>query len=164
MDFKSNLAAHQAGLNHRTPLRSLGLVKPRKPRTYNRTPWSIGPAFSASEMRHNFAIWTLERSGASLRHTHVYYCLRCKWTFQVNDSSGTVIPLDQNGLPIEEHEATERLATFGYGPCPVFSRLLGSTRQTKVIPPKEAFRVRLTAMFHEFGRIWKPLRMERSTN
>jgi CheY-like chemotaxis protein len=82
-----------------------------------------------------------------------YYCVRCKWAFRVDDRSGSVTPLDSNGNPIQELEAADRLATFGVGPCPVFTRLTGNARVTQVVPPREVLRVRLTALpLDEFGR------------
>jgi hypothetical protein len=155
VDFKSYIAATRVGSDKRVPFRGLSLVNSRKPKTDNRQAWPKSQVFSAAEMRHNFAIWALEKSGTSGRQLHLYYCVRCKWAFRVDDRSGSVTPLDSNGNPIQELEAADRLATFGVGPCPVFTRLTGNARVTQVVPPREVLRVRLTALFHAIGRIWK---------
>jgi hypothetical protein len=120
VDFKSYVAATRVGSDQKVPFRGLTLVNSRKASTDNRQAWPVGPLFSAAQMRHNFAIWALERSGTSCGRLHLYYCLRCKWAFRVDDRSGSVPPLDLNGNPIQELEAAERLATFGVGPCPAF--------------------------------------------
>jgi hypothetical protein len=99
MEFKSNVAAPLVN-DSRVPFRGLALVNSRKPNAADRSARPAGPLFSAHGMRHNFAIWALEKSGTSRRHLHVYYCVRCKWSFLVNDFSGSVTPLDQNGNPI----------------------------------------------------------------
>jgi hypothetical protein len=155
MASKSNVAAPLVNLDSRVPFRGLALVNSGKPNAADRSARPAGPLFSAAGMRHNFAIWALEKSGTSRRHLHVYYCVRCKWGFLVNDHSGLVTPLDQNGNPIREPEAAERVATFGVGPCPVFSRLTGNGRLTQVVAPADVPRGRLAALFYAISRIWK---------
>ena len=100
--------------------------------------------FSPAEMRHSFAIWSLDKEAASGRRLHLYYCLRCKWSFAVDDRRGSVAPLDLNGNPIQGAEAAERLATFGLGPCPVFNHL--GQRLTQEITPVETLRTRVAAL------------------
>jgi hypothetical protein len=155
MEFKSNVAAPRVSLDSRVPFRGLTLVNSHKPNAAERNTRPADPLFSAVEMRHNFAIWALEKSGSSRRRLHLYYCVRCKWAFQVDDCSGSVTPLDQNGHPVQEPEAAERLATFGVGPCPVFSRLIGSARLTQVVTDSHVIRGRLGALFYAMSRIWK---------
>jgi hypothetical protein len=155
MEFKSNVAASRVSSDSGVPFRGLTLVNSGKPKAAARNARPAGPLFSAAEMRHNFAIWALEKSGTSRRRLHLYYCVRCKWAFQVDDCSGSVTPLDQNGNPIQEPEAAERLATFGVGPCPLFSRLTGSARLTQVITDSDVLRGRLATLFYAMSRIWK---------
>jgi hypothetical protein len=130
VDFKSYVAATRVGSDKRVPFRGLTLVNSRKPKTDNKQAWPTGLVFSVAEMRHNFAIWALEKSGTSRRQLHRYYSVRCKWAFRVDDHSGSVTPL----------KAAERLATFGVGPCPIFTRLTGSARHTQLVTRREALR------------------------
>jgi hypothetical protein len=135
--------------------RSLALVKAPKPKLLRRGVRSGPPIFSAAEMRHNFAIWALRKDAAPGRPLHLYYCLRCKWAFAVDDRRGHVIPLDQSGEPIQETEAAQRLATFGQGPCPAFSRLTEDRRLTQEVAPLETFRRRLAGLILAGCRAWK---------
>jgi hypothetical protein len=155
VDYKVYLATSRAGLDNRVPFRGLALVNPRMPQPDDRHAGSADPLFSAAEMRHNFAIWALEKSATSRRQLHLYHCVRCKWSFRVDDYSASVAPLDENGNPIQKLEAAQRLATFGAGPCPAFSRLIGHGRLTQVVTRREVLRGRLAALFHSMGRIWK---------
>lgn len=101
----------------------LFLVAPGKSRYRTNDTKTIGHRFSAKGMRHNFAIWKSEESGASEGYAHFYFCVRCKWTFGVNGRNGLIIPLDKNRGAIRGPEAWERLETFANGPCPVFVQL-----------------------------------------
>ena len=154
MDFKSYVAASRAGLDNRVPVDGLALVNSRKPKPDHGEAGLAGPLFSAAQMRHNFAIWALEKSAFSRHQLHLYYCVRCKWAFRIDDYSGSVTPLDENGNPLQEPEAAERLATFGVGQCPVFNRLTRSAPLTQVVTRRETLRGRLSALFHAIGRIW----------
>jgi len=155
VEFKPNVDAFRVGLDRKVPFRGLTLVNSREPKAADENAWPAVSFFSAAEMRHNFAIWTLEKSGTSRRRLHVYYCVRCKWAFRVDDYSGSVTPLDQNGKPIREPESAERLATFGVGPCPVFRRLTEGARLTQVVIWPDVRRGRLAALFHAMSRIWR---------
>jgi hypothetical protein len=155
VDFKSYIAATSVGSDKRVPFHGLTLVDSRKPKAGNRQAPPAAPVFSAAQMRHNFAIWALEKSGTSRHQLHLYYCVRCKWAFQVDDRNGLVTPLDPNGKPLQQSEAADRLATFGVGPCPVFTRLNESARVTQVVTRREALRARFAALLHATGRIWK---------
>ena len=126
MDFKSYFAATGAESDKRVPFVGLTLVSYRKLKTDNRQAWPGVLVVSNIELRHNFAIWALEKSGTSGRRLHLHYCLRCKWAFRVDDRSGLVTALDLNGNPIREPEAAERLAAFGVGPCPALIGLTGN--------------------------------------
>jgi hypothetical protein len=69
-------------------------------------------AFRPAELRHSFAIWSLKDEPALNRKLHLYYCLRYKWSFSVDDRQASVTPLDSNGRPLQLTEAADRLATF----------------------------------------------------
>jgi hypothetical protein len=157
VDFKSYVAASRAGLDNNVPFRASVLENSRKPKRDDRKGGRADPLFSAAEMRHNFAIWALAKSALSRHQLHLYYCVRCKWAFRIDDNSGLVTPLDENSNPIPGSEAAERLATFGVGPCPVFNRFTTSAQITQVVGLREVFRGRLAALFHAMGRIWNGL-------
>jgi hypothetical protein len=101
----------------------LFLVAPSKSRYRTIDTKTRGHRFSAKGMRHNFAIWKSEGSGASDGYAHFYFCVRCKWSFGVNGRNGLIIPLDKRREAIRGPEAWERLETFANGPCPVFAQL-----------------------------------------
>ena len=72
-------------------------------------------------LRHNFAIWVLGRNpGFWKPQRYMYRCVRCKWTFVINDGKSGVIRAvaNDNGTSITPEEARARLATFAEGPCP----------------------------------------------
>jgi hypothetical protein len=157
VDFKSYFAATGAESDKRVPFVGLTLVSYRKLKTDNRQAWPGVLVVSNIELRHNFAIWALEKSGTSGRRLHLHYSLRCKWAFRVDDRSGLVTALDLNGNPIREPEAAERLAAFGVGPCPALIGLTGNARLTQVVPRQAFLRAKLVALLHAIGRLWKKL-------
>jgi hypothetical protein len=133
----------------------LSLVKSSK---VELSPASVGTAsatFTPAEMRHNFAIWMLNKDAPAGRAAHLYYCIRCKQAFSVDDRSSSVTPLDPQGEPLLGSEAVKRLDTFSYGPCQAFSGLTAGPRLTsKVIPIQAA---RLTRLTSAGRRTWKAL-------
>jgi len=76
-------------------------------------------------MRHNFAIKALEKPGLFKPRPYLYYCIRCKWTFRVNDRRGSVVAVDNAGQPLPAGENAKRVATFAEGPCPTLRQLAG---------------------------------------
>lgn len=153
MELKSHVVQTAPDSNVR--FRGLVLVKPRKPELSQKRTRPSTPIFSPVEMRHNFAIWALEKDVGSARQLHLYYCLRCKWAFSVDDRRGSVIPMDPNGNPIQGAEAADRLATFGFGPCSAFSRLTEDRRLTQEVTPLETFRGRFASLILAGCRAWK---------
>jgi hypothetical protein len=111
--------------------------------------------FTPAEMRHNFAIWALKKDTDSTRQRHLYYCVRCKQAFRVDDRSGSVTPLDLQGDPIQVNEAMKRLATFSNGPCPAFSGLITGPRLTTKVIPIRTVRGRVTRLILAGRRTWK---------
>src|ERR1019366_6694298 len=77
-------------------------------------------AFIAEEMRHQFAIETLDRPGTFRPQPYLYTCVRCKWIFRINDLRGSIIALDGLGRRLPEPENSKRIVTFHRGPCPAF--------------------------------------------
>jgi hypothetical protein len=132
VEFRSNIAP-RIGQDRNEQFSGLALVKARRPERAQRNALSSGATFLPAQMRHNFAIWALEKDAASSRRLQLYYCIRCKWAFSVDHRcwAVTIIPLDQNGKPIQGTDAAERLATFSQGPCPALSRLAVLPRLTQ---------------------------------
>ena len=77
-------------------------------------------AFSARETRHNFIVEILPKPAWNKPRPYLYSCARCKWAFRVNDSAGSIIPLDGKGEPLPEPLRAHRAATFADGPCGAF--------------------------------------------
>jgi hypothetical protein len=100
-------------------------------------------AFTLAEMRHNFAIWPVNNHVDHRLKLHLYYCVRCKQAFSVDDWSGCATPVDSQGTPLKGSEAIKRLDTFSCGPCPALSRLTGP-RPTSNLIPIQTVRGRLT--------------------
>jgi hypothetical protein len=71
-------------------------------------------------LKHNFAIWVMgKRPGFFKPQRYIYRCLRCKWTFVVNDEyRGSLRVARDDGVETNPEEALKRLATFEHGPCP----------------------------------------------
>jgi hypothetical protein len=75
------------------------------------------------EKRHSFAIETLPKPGRFASRPYLYMCVRCKWTFRVNDAPGSIVAIDLNGQPLPEPENSPRAATFAVGPCPALKTI-----------------------------------------
>jgi hypothetical protein len=110
------------------PLPSPKLPRPRAPKLNSAAGLTSKPsaaqkfrrAFSPNEVRHNFIIQSLPKPHWYKSRPYLYTCARCKWTFRVNDSSGSITPLDQNGEVLPEPDRSRRIDTFAQGPCGVF--------------------------------------------
>lgn len=153
MESKYRLEALPGASDISTGLGGLTLVKTRKPALPPKRRPGV-PGFSAAEIRHNFALWALEQDPGSKRRLHLYYCIRCKWAFSVDDRRGVVTPVDSSGKPIQGAEAAQRLATFSSGPCPVFN-LTRERRRTQKVVPIANFRERLAAFLMARREVWK---------
>jgi hypothetical protein len=112
------------------------------------------PLFTPVEMRHNFAIWMLKKNGKVAQQRHLYYCVRCKEAFSVNDHSGCVIALDPQGHPIQGNEAARRLATFAYGPCAAFSGLSAGPHLAAKVIAIQNVRGRVARLLITGRRTW----------
>jgi hypothetical protein len=127
------------------------------------SPASVGTrsaTFTPAEMQHNFAIWALNKEASAGRAAHLYYCIRCKHAFRVDDHSNTVTPLDSQGNPLQRSEAVKRLGTFSCGPCPAFSGLTAGPRLTSKVIPIQTARGRLIKLTSAGRRTWKALMMQ----
>jgi hypothetical protein len=133
----------------------LSLVKSSKVELSPASVGTLGAMFTPAEMRHNFAIWEARQKLPAKRAVHLYYCVRCKQAFSVDDRSGAATPLDPHGDPIQGCEAARRLATFGDGPCPVFSGLIAGPRFTRKVIPIRDGRGRFTRLILAGSRTWK---------
>jgi hypothetical protein len=91
-----------------------------------------GRGFSTVDLRHSFAIKALEKRGIFKPRPYVYICLRCRYTFLVNERRGSIVALDRKAQPIPEPENSRRLATFAQGPCPSFKAATRHTRRETV--------------------------------
>jgi hypothetical protein len=81
------------------------------------------PAFEA--LGHNFAVKVLDKlPGYFQPRRYSFFCVRCRWSFLVNDGRrGVITALDADGDPMDGDEAAERIATFAQGPCPALKIL-----------------------------------------
>ena len=77
-------------------------------------------AFSPRETRHNFIVEILPRPAWNKPRPYLYTCARCKWSFRVNDSAGSIIALNERGEPLQEPLRSHRAASFAEGPCGAF--------------------------------------------
>ena len=77
-------------------------------------------AFSVRETRHNFIVEVLPKPAWNKSRPYLYTCARCKWAFRVNDSAGSIVPLDAKGEPLPEPMRAHRVETFAEGPCGAF--------------------------------------------
>ena len=77
------------------------------------------------KMPHLFAIKVLDKlPGLFKPHRYLYHCVRCKWSFVVNDGRrGALRPIPENGTPLSRDEVVARAATFAAGPCPAMRRV-----------------------------------------
>jgi hypothetical protein len=71
-------------------------------------------------MPHIFSIKVLDKlPGLFKPHWYLYHCVRCKWSFVVNDGRrGALRPISDNGTPLTREEVVARAETFAAGPCP----------------------------------------------
>ncbi len=100
------------------------------------------PANTPQNLRHDFVIKSMGRlPGFFKPHRYLYVCMRCKWSFMVNDGRrGVITALDRDRNPLKAVEAGERLKTFEVGPCPglaVFARTPMFSRTTRPVQKRE---------------------------
>ncbi len=98
------------------------LVSPNGYREFYRShnlvrPQYSGSAFSPEEMKHNFATRALEKPGLFARRPYIYFCVRCRQIFLVNEHRGSIVAIDHNQNPLPEPENSRQVGTFAEGPC-----------------------------------------------
>lgn len=74
---------------------------------------------------HLFAIKALDKlPGFFKPRRYLYHCVRCKWSFVVNDGRrGALRPIAEEGTTLTRDEVVARASTFAAGPCPAMRRL-----------------------------------------
>jgi hypothetical protein len=108
-----------------------------------RTPMKV---ISTNTLRHNFAIWVMGRKPGWFKpQRYMYRCLRCKWSFVINDERrGSIrVAADTPGMTAEEE--ARRLATFADGPCPGYEEaheVITGPRPNNVVPLRRDDRTR----------------------
>jgi hypothetical protein len=70
------------------------------------------------DLKHSFVIRAMKRRGIFKPRLRVYACLRCRYTFLVNERRGLIVAVDRKVQLISNPENSSRLATFHHGPCP----------------------------------------------
>jgi len=78
-----------------------------------------------TKMPHLFAIKVLDKlPGFFKPRRYLYHCVRCKWSFVVNDGRrGALRPIAEDGITLTRDEVVARGSTFAAGPCPAMRRL-----------------------------------------
>jgi hypothetical protein len=108
---------------HCEPRRHGSIPRPSAPPPPAKT---LPAAFSAAQTRHNFLIKPLERRGWMKPRPYLYFCVRCRNAWRVNDPRNAIIPLDRNLEPIDGPLRCERIATFAHR---TLSRILDCRRK-----------------------------------
>ena len=76
------------------------------------------------EMKHSFAMSRIAEASEEDAGSYLCHCVRCKRTFQVNPSTGSIRALDGTAEPLDDDvEATKRIDSFAHGLCPAFCDL-----------------------------------------
>jgi hypothetical protein len=77
------------------------------------------------KMPHLYAIKVLDKlPGFFKPRRYLYHCVRCKWTFVVNDGRrGALRPIAEEGVTLTRDEVVARGSTFAAGPCPAMRRV-----------------------------------------
>jgi hypothetical protein len=111
-------------------------------------------ALAPQVRRHSFAIEALPKSEKSTSRPYLYMCVRCKWTFRVNDRPGSLFSIDQTGEALAEPENSRRAATFSIGPCPAFTRPVFRKRTIEIPPLGWFARIRYRLM-RQVSAMWR---------
>jgi hypothetical protein len=160
MELKNQTVVARVGPERMVQRHNLALVSAGKvefsPTRFGAARATAQTMFTSAEMRHNFAIWAVKNNADKRGHHHLYYCIRCKQAFSVNDSSGAVSLLDSQRNALQGSEAIKRLGTFRCGPCAAFTGFMGVGLTSKIIPIHSA-RGRLTYLAAAGRRAWRAL-------
>jgi hypothetical protein len=102
------------------------------------------------QMRHLFALQSLNEADFDHARGFLCHCVRCKWTFQVSQERNSIVALNNVGEPIEGAEASKRIATLAEGPCPVFANF-PYYEQARQATQHHRVRDNLRSLFHLVG-------------
>ena len=74
---------------------------------------------------HLYAIKVLDKlPGFFKPRRYLYHCVRCKWSFVVNDGRrGALRPIAEEGTTLTRDEVVARASTFAAGPCPAMRKV-----------------------------------------
>jgi hypothetical protein len=97
-----------------------GLYRPSDFDSPTRYLFSPAPRVPKPTVKHSFVIRTTRRRGIFKPRLHVYACLRCRYTFLVDERHSLIVAVDRKAQPIPNPENSIRVATFHDGPCPAF--------------------------------------------
>jgi hypothetical protein len=132
------LTAGKTGASMPFPLSSRSY--PEVKRALRETDFDAGAsALRTDDLRHTFAIRALEKPGMFRTRPYLYVCVRCRHSFLLNQSSGAIVAVDGNGVPLFEPENSRRIKTFASGPCPALRTRLRVSRQTVVVARPNKF-------------------------
>jgi hypothetical protein len=79
---------------------------------------SPAPRVPKPDLKHSFVIRAMKRRGLFKPRLRVYACIRCRYTFLVNERRGVIVAVDRKVQPISNPANSSRIATFQHGPCP----------------------------------------------
>jgi hypothetical protein len=100
---------------------------------------TVDRAIKPESLSHDYAIKALEKSGLFNPRPYLYICVRCRYSFIVNESRGSIVAVDRGGKPLPERENSRRIKTFAEGPCPAFRFLKRRARPTMVMTQPSKF-------------------------
>src|SRR5260221_2261162 len=104
-----------------------------------------------TNLRHSFAIKVLGKlPGLFQPQRYAYYCVRCKWSFVVNDGKrGVITALDASGEALNGLEAVKRVSTFADGPCPSLKILTLAVRRPRPSIPNTSNGATINGTTHD---------------
>ena len=100
---------------------------------------TVDRSITPEGMRHNFAIKALEKTGLFKPRPYIYICVRCRYSFIVNERRGSILAVDRDGMPLPEPENTSRVGTFAEGPCPAFRISMRRAHPTMIMTQPNRF-------------------------
>jgi hypothetical protein len=102
---------------------------------------------SVEDLRHNFVIRALQKPGIFRPRPYLYICVRCRYTFLVNERRGSIAALDRKGQTISEPENSRRSVTFAEGPCPAFKTAIRPYTRRETVELRKPRRLSLSAIW-----------------
>jgi hypothetical protein len=102
---------------------------------------------SVEDLLHTFVIKALQKPGIFRPRPYLYICVRCRYTFLVNERRGSIVALDRKGQPILEPENSRRSATFAEGPCPAFKTAIRPYTRRETVELRKPRRLSLSGIW-----------------